>query len=37
MMDGLRERELTTVANGTHLIDGMSAGVFAHFLFLLLA
>jgi hypothetical protein len=36
MMDGLRERELTTVAIGTHFIGGMSAGVFAHFLFLLL-
>jgi hypothetical protein len=36
MMDGLRERELTTVAIVTHFIGGMSAGIFAHFLFLLL-
>ncbi|MEX2530818.1 MAG: hypothetical protein WD960_08595 [Gemmatimonadota bacterium] len=36
MMDGLRERELTTVAIATHFVGGMSAGVFAHFLFLLL-
>ncbi|MEX2528617.1 MAG: hypothetical protein WEA09_13375 [Gemmatimonadota bacterium] len=36
MMDGLRERDLTNVAIVTHFIGGMSAGVFAHFLFLLL-
>lgn len=36
MMDGLRERDLTTVAIATHFVGGMSAGIFAHFLFLLL-
>ena len=36
MMDGLRERDLATVAIVTHFIGGMSAGVLAHFLFLLL-
>lgn len=36
MMDGIRERDLTTVAIGTHFIGGLCAGVFAHVLFLLL-
>lgn len=36
MMDGLRERELTTVAIGTHFVGGLAAGIFAHVLFLLL-
>lgn len=36
MMDGIRERELTTVAISTHFVGGLSAGVFAHLLFLLL-
>ena len=36
MMDGIRERDLTTVAIGTQFVGGMCAGVFAHVLFLLL-
>ena len=36
MMDGIRERDLTTVAIGTQFIGGMCAGVSAHVLFLLL-
>ena len=36
MMDGLKERELTTVAIATHFVGGLTAGVFAHGLFLLL-
>jgi hypothetical protein len=35
MMDGIRERDLTNVAIVTHLIGGLSAGVFGHVLFLL--
>ncbi|MFC1662515.1 nucleoside recognition domain-containing protein [Gemmatimonadota bacterium] len=35
MMDGLRERDLTTVAIATHFIGGLCAGVFGHGLFLL--
>ena len=35
MMDGLRERDLTSVAITTHFIGGLSAGVFGHALFLL--
>lgn len=37
MMDGLRERRLTTVAIATHFVGGLCAGVFAHGLFLLFA
>ncbi len=36
MMDGLKERELTTVAIATHFVGGLTAGIFAHGLFLLL-
>jgi len=36
MMDGLKERELTSVAIATHFVGGLAAGVFAHGLFLLL-
>jgi len=36
MMDGLKERNLTSVAIATHFIGGLSAGVFGHALFLLL-
>ncbi len=36
MMDGIRERGLTTVAIATHFVGGLTAGVFAHVLFLLL-
>ena len=35
MMDGLKERDLTSVAIATHFIGGLSAGVFGHALFLL--
>lgn len=35
MMDGIRERDLTTVAIATHFVGGLCAGVFAHALFLL--
>ncbi len=35
MMDGLKERDLATVAIATHFIGGLTAGVFAHALFLL--
>jgi len=35
MMDGMKERDLTTVAILTHLIGGLCAGVFGHGLFLL--
>jgi len=35
MMDGLKERRLTTVAIVTHFVGGLAAGVFAHGLFLL--
>jgi len=34
MMDGLKERDLTSVAIATHFIGGLSAGVFGHLLFL---
>ena len=34
MMDGIRERSLTTVAIVTHFVGGLCAGVFAHLLFL---
>jgi hypothetical protein len=33
MMDGIGERNLASVAIGTHFIGGVSAGVFAHLLF----
>jgi hypothetical protein len=36
MMDGLKERELTSVAIATHFVGGLAAGVFANGLFLLL-
>jgi hypothetical protein len=36
MMDGIRERELTNVAIGTHFVGGLCAGVIGHVLFLLL-
>lgn len=36
MMDGIKERELTTVAIVTHFVGGLSAGVFGHLLFLVL-
>lgn len=36
MMDGIGERDLTSVAIGTHFIGGLSAGFFGHMLFLLL-
>jgi len=35
MMDGLRERDLTSVAIATHFIGGLCAGVFGHALFLM--
>ena len=35
MMDGLRERDLTSVAIATHFFGGLCAGVFGHALFLL--
>jgi hypothetical protein len=35
MMDGLRERDLTSAAIGTHFVGGLCAGVFGHVLFLL--
>lgn len=35
MMDGLRERDLASVAIVTHFVGGLTAGVFAHVLFLL--
>jgi hypothetical protein len=35
MMDGLRERDLTSAAIGTHFVGGLCAGVFGHALFLL--
>jgi hypothetical protein len=35
MMDGLRERDLTTVAIASHFIGGLCAGVFGHALFLM--
>jgi hypothetical protein len=36
MMDGIKERELTNVAIGTHFVGGLSAGAIGHVLFLLL-
>ena len=36
MMDGLKERDLTSRAIATHFVGGLSAGVFGHVLFLLL-
>jgi hypothetical protein len=36
MMDGIKERELTNVAIGTHFVGGLCAGVIGHMLFLLL-
>ncbi len=36
MMDGIGERDLTSVAIATHFIGGLSAGFFGHMLFLLL-
>jgi hypothetical protein len=36
MMDGIRERDLTNLAIGTHFVGGLCAGVIAHILFLLL-
>ena len=36
MMDGIKERDLTSVAIATHFVGGLSAGVFAHMLYLLL-
>jgi hypothetical protein len=35
MMDGLKERDLTSAAIGTHFVGGLCAGVFGHLLFLL--
>jgi len=35
MMDGLKERDLTSVAIATHFIGGLSAGVFGHVLFVI--
>lgn len=35
MMDGLKERDLTSVAIATHLVGGLCAGVFGHALYLL--
>ncbi len=35
MMDGLKERDLTSVAIWTHFVGGLSAGVFGHALFLM--
>jgi hypothetical protein len=35
MMDGLKERDLASVAIATHFIGGLCAGVFGHALFLL--
>lgn len=35
MMDGIKERSLTNIAIATHFAGGLSAGVFAHMLFLL--
>ena len=35
MMDGIRERDLTSVAIVTHLAGSLSAGVFGHLLFLM--
>ena len=35
MMDGMRERDLTSVAIATHFFGGLCAGVFGHALFLL--
>jgi len=35
MMDGLKERDLTSVAILTHLAGSLCAGVFGHALFLL--
>ncbi len=36
MMDGIGERDLTSVAIATHFLGGLSAGFFGHMLFLLL-
>jgi len=36
MMDGMKERDLTSVAIATHFVGGLCAGVFGHALFLLL-
>ena len=36
MMDGLKERDLTSMAIATHFVGGLTAGVFGHVLFLLL-
>jgi len=36
MMDGMRERDLTSVAISTHFFGGLCAGVFGHALFLVL-
>ncbi len=35
MMDGIKERDLTSVAIATHFVGGFCAGVFGHVLFLL--
>ncbi len=35
MMDGIKERGLTNIAIATHFVGGLSAGIFAHVLFLL--
>jgi len=35
MMDGLKERDLTSAAIGSHFVGGLCAGVFGHVLFLL--
>ncbi len=35
MMDGLKERDLTSAAIGTHFVGGLCAGVFGHVLFLM--
>ena len=35
MMDGLKERDLTSMAIATHFVGGLSAGVFGHALFLI--
>jgi hypothetical protein len=36
MMDGIKERDLTSVAIATHFAGGLCAGIFGHVLFLLL-
>jgi len=35
MMDGIRERDLTSAAITTHFVGGFCAGIFGHLLFLM--